>query len=753
MHIFQPNIYFFNLFISIDTSSSSISTVLSAHVTPSLTSSPLSTYSPMENKDETEDDGGEIGMHTFFEKAAHLGATVEAENLPQMSASTTVGTGGRRYGLTLPPNTKQVPPGPVSMSSLKRECIQDQVYPAAIASSQNESNDAGAPYRLCTSDPESDQHPTETSASSNSVNNAPGPLPVDAKPVVAQATVVSDDEAPAAIQAGSTVPAVAVEAPEFIDHDTQINPPFQDEAALPSAAEVTTAIKHVDESAGPVGGVDHGDQDLDKGDASLVHPSSPATVKESTDVENISLKEYEEGEGMAFKNPRVEKNYARKPGGKFSLEEAIPPPQDFVGPAPAEVTKVIPGLDLSEVFLPIIVDDEPKPPSATNCIPLLVVFTPSSPPTFNMPFFPEFSKNEYQSIQDDTSTTSSTFQPLPIPSHSTSAFPSTYGTNDAGGWAVSMPPTSPEDYNYMMPDKYSSMKKDSDRISIVPTLGASEERKRRFSKVEDELKQKVSETDDESKWESYDRYLLESIRAGNLYRASFMASIVFGVYICWDAIMWNIIQIIGVILYSLGLCVFSIVQVAQANQTIDFLLTIVTESDSAPVYVIIGLSFIWLIFIAATSFELWKEFGWGIYRRIGGDISLEKSHGGSKMNTKLISLTLGLFFLLLLPILGYYSARKENTFLLFLNIFLAVMFSSYVIWRIFARVYSGSKEVSEDYDKVKLPVTLFGMSAVALLVGVIGMGLICWGAFGKGLKEVLKHAGKYQEAKVVDLDS
>ncbi|KAJ3153093.1 hypothetical protein HK101_001755 [Irineochytrium annulatum] len=139
---------------------------------------------------------------------------------------------------------------------------------------------------------------------------------------------------------------------------------------------------------------------------------------------------------------------------------------------------------------------------------------------------------------------------------------------------------------------------------------------------------------------------MAEIKAGNLYHGSFIASTLFLVYVTWDAVLQqNIIQIGAIAAYSLGNFVFSIIQIGQTRQTeLDYgnfsksfnewdadpengvaNLTVADEGQVLPAEIgVVIISLLWWIAIMVLSYFLFLEFGWRIYRKIGGNIALEQ---------------------------------------------------------------------------------------------------------------------------------
>ncbi|KAJ3214465.1 hypothetical protein HDU67_001650 [Dinochytrium kinnereticum] len=118
-----------------------------------------------------------------------------------------------------------------------------------------------------------------------------------------------------------------------------------------------------------------------------------------------------------------------------------------------------------------------------------------------------------------------------------------------------------------------------------------------------------------------------------------------------------------------------------------------------------------------------------------------------------ISVAVGLPVIIAIPILGYYGVRKESRLLLLLNCAFSLFLICITIWRA-TRIFSKKTSVYEDYDRIRLPVTLFGLCALVLLLNACVFCWRCYSNFGWGLREVLEQTKKVdlEKVKVVDLD-
>ncbi|KAJ3174827.1 hypothetical protein HK101_010813 [Irineochytrium annulatum] len=292
----------------------------------------------------------------------------------------------------------------------------------------------------------------------------------------------------------------------------------------------------------------------------------------------------------------------------------------------------------------------------------------------------------------------------------------------------------------------------------------------------------------------------QEIIAGSLYHSSFIAATLFLVYVTWDAVIQqNIIQVIAISAYSFGNFVFSCVQISQNHQTeADYAnfatffnemdasvedgiqnLTMANEGDVLPMEVgVVVVTLIWWITITGFSYFLYLEFGWRIYRKIGGNIALENDFrnyhvfllcnkysllfecmfavfvlvASTKTLTKWATTLFGIPVVIAALFAGYLGVRQENvTYLRFVQ-FANVAMSVYVIFYLTA-AYKSDGQDYEDFRFLRTPMTFFGCLALLLLVGSTVFSHICFKRFGNGLKEILEQQRRWHaEPMKLNLD-
>ncbi|KAJ3305884.1 hypothetical protein HDU76_004924 [Blyttiomyces sp. JEL0837] len=271
----------------------------------------------------------------------------------------------------------------------------------------------------------------------------------------------------------------------------------------------------------------------------------------------------------------------------------------------------------------------------------------------------------------------------------------------------------------------------------------------------------------------------EKFSAQYVYHSCFIATVLFGVYATWDAVIHqNIIQIIGMSLFNFGTFVFTIIQQQQAfvsydqlksddvQNTLAYWNVVVddpTKHGAFKIYLIMNIlvSLVWMIIFIGLSYMLFKEFGWRIYRITGGDKAMEKAFtyyhvlflhhkftvffivlfsiiilalADPNPASKVLVPVVGIPFAILTAVSGFYGARYEIKKYIYFFFFGTVCMAIYTVWRI-SRVYNA--ESAKDYKNIQLPIMFFALSALALNLSSIVFGGFVFNGFGCGLKDVL----------------
>jgi hypothetical protein len=117
------------------------------------------------------------------------------------------------------------------------------------------------------------------------------------------------------------------------------------------------------------------------------------------------------------------------------------------------------------------------------------------------------------------------------------------------------------------------------------------------------------------------------------FLAVFMFGYIYQLFLTWDALrMKNTIQVIGLVLYNIGILVYAAIQFDQIKDAADDLNTrafIPKEfwEDVKPL--LIALPALMAVATVIFAFEAWKlydEFAWTIYKRISADTRLKRRY-------------------------------------------------------------------------------------------------------------------------------
>ncbi|KAI8606916.1 hypothetical protein BC830DRAFT_1159829, partial [Chytriomyces sp. MP71] len=209
------------------------------------------------------------------------------------------------------------------------------------------------------------------------------------------------------------------------------------------------------------------------------------------------------------------------------------------------------------------------------------------------------------------------------------------------------------------------------------------------------------------------------------YHSVFLSGFVFLLAVVWDGVMHkNLMQVLSVNVYNVGLLVYSILQIVQVNNDLSFLRDSLESTywDDASnkgyflaaqilLPVILGL---FIPLFAYLTYRLHFEFGWRIYRVTGGSIQLEKVFFNYHILLLLLKFSVffvfgftvldlvltivsdnGKFFIaigaavlgIVIPTLGFYGARKENRPLLILYSLGCLVVLGYLIQRVWQAFY------------------------------------------------------------------
>jgi len=250
---------------------------------------------------------------------------------------------------------------------------------------------------------------------------------------------------------------------------------------------------------------------------------------------------------------------------------------------------------------------------------------------------------------------------------------------------------------------------------------------------------------------------------------TFLTLYIFGflyeLVLVWDALrMKNTIQVIGLVMYNVGLLIYGSVQMSQIkdaivqlagasslpinvwNQTQPFLIAI-------PCIIAVG-----TILMAGCAWKLYDEFAWTIYKRISADLRMKRRYLQYQVYIALLKFDF-FFFLgftcqfvvivnqrqiefaltiaaipvtILILLAAAWFVRKENLIGTIIVIFLYFGGLGYFIFKM-VRMYSPGWELA--YLPARKELTTFAVLTLILILVTIGYACICAHNYNKGLKQ------------------
>jgi hypothetical protein len=132
-------------------------------------------------------------------------------------------------------------------------------------------------------------------------------------------------------------------------------------------------------------------------------------------------------------------------------------------------------------------------------------------------------------------------------------------------------------------------------------------------------------------WEADTRY--SETRTIPTYLAVFMFGYIYQLWLVWDALrLKNTIQVIGLVIYNIGILIYAAIQFDQIKDAADSLNkeAFVNEQfwiDVKPM--LIALPCLMALATILFAFEAWKlydEFAWTIYKHISADLRLKRRY-------------------------------------------------------------------------------------------------------------------------------
>ncbi|KAF9970900.1 hypothetical protein BGZ73_006252 [Actinomortierella ambigua] len=260
------------------------------------------------------------------------------------------------------------------------------------------------------------------------------------------------------------------------------------------------------------------------------------------------------------------------------------------------------------------------------------------------------------------------------------------------------------------------------------------------------------------------------------YLLVFVFANLFQLVLAWDAVRaQNTIQLIAIVIFNLCCFAYSIFEIPQSRSALlddreSKIMFFVPEKNAddlavalKPLLIVVAVVFgLTQVVITWLAYQLFQEFGWRIYKKIGADpkkkmlikVDLFFFVGFS---IQFIYLTLTrqaddpefVITILVLPLtlvilyVAIYAVRHESH--MWMSAFIVSMHCgvAYFIFKV-VRMFVGEKEKS--YKGVRNFLTLFASLCLITILATIANAAICFRNFGKGLKPHLVKEGQEQQS-------
>ncbi|KAH7045540.1 hypothetical protein BKA57DRAFT_82550 [Linnemannia elongata] len=259
-------------------------------------------------------------------------------------------------------------------------------------------------------------------------------------------------------------------------------------------------------------------------------------------------------------------------------------------------------------------------------------------------------------------------------------------------------------------------------------------------------------------------------RAIPAYLIVFVFAQLFQLVLAWDAVRGqNTIEMIGIVFFNLCCFAYSIFEITQTRKSLSESSQYFEPEGSSQLLneslvpliganvVVSGLSQCAVTWLA---YQLFQEFGWKIYKKIGADPRMKRMYRAYQIYVVLIKMDLFFFvgfsiqFIYLtltkdtedpeywltiivlpltLPILyiAIYAVRHESR--RWMTVFLVAMHCgvAYFVFKV-VRMFVGNKVA--NYIGIRIFLTLFATLCLITILATISNAAVCYRNFGKGLK-------------------
>ncbi|KAF2112166.1 hypothetical protein BDV96DRAFT_614461 [Lophiotrema nucula] len=251
------------------------------------------------------------------------------------------------------------------------------------------------------------------------------------------------------------------------------------------------------------------------------------------------------------------------------------------------------------------------------------------------------------------------------------------------------------------------------------------------------------------------------------YLAVFMFGFIYMLLLVWDALrLKNTIQVIGLVLYNVGILIYAAIQFDQIRDAVlvldhthlirkHFWPDIKPMLIALPVVMAVG-----TVFLAFLAWKLYEEFAWTIYKHISADLRLKRRYltyqiyiallkfdfffflgftvqflvvvdNTSNVELGLTAAALVITFVLLF--LAAFWVRRESVAGMIVIIIVYFIALGYFLFKL-VRMYAADAARLADYKPARKSLTSFAVLTILLLLFTIAIACICTHNFNKGLK-------------------
>jgi len=260
------------------------------------------------------------------------------------------------------------------------------------------------------------------------------------------------------------------------------------------------------------------------------------------------------------------------------------------------------------------------------------------------------------------------------------------------------------------------------------------------------------------------------------YLALFAFAEIFELFMAIDALkLRNVIQLLGILAFHVGLVVFGALEVHEAHKALVFNPGPCTDfvgcegpgtlwHEVEPFLIVVPciIAASWCIMIFFVR-ELYSEFGWAVFRIVGANPKMKSMYEWYQImicllkfdffcftgvtmqlliivlqdNSAEFGLTIAAIPVVLLLLIGAgLAVKREIKWLMTVSLILMLTSESYFIYKL-VRFYEPGSEA--QYETTRATLTTFTIIAFLLLFATFAVGLRCFADFDKGLADAKMH--------------